>query len=1245
MMTAPAHELRLGDPRAAGAGFPPHGRMHRGRAVRHRGARGGVVSEPSRAGTRRWLRVARARWVCALLVLVLWPTGMRALDPQKSLDQFNVHSWGRQAGLPGDGVRAVTQDRDGFIWLAVQNQLVRYDGRRYAVESAGAPAAEGQVVRGVAPRAGGGLWVALSPGGLVGLEGNGGAVPVSAALQGPTVGATAVLAARNGDVWVGTDAGVTRLPASASTHPVVYGEVGPVLSLCEDSLGRIWIGTAKRGLFVWRYGQVAPVGDPSLARLRLQALAADGHRIWIGTDAGLRCCDAAGRPVPTEPVAANIRALLVDHAGMLWIGTDGDGVARRGAGGITFLRKAGGLAGNQVDALAEDREGSLWVGTRSGLTQISDVKFPIFSEAEGLIGGSVHSVAPSIHGGLWIATAQGFSYFDGRHAVNYGQEFLPRNNYVKIAFEASNGDVYFVDGDRRIGIVAQGKIVSEIQAPDWPEAFAEDADGVVVGIGSGLFRIRDGRLIPCRYRGDREPQYDWIENLASAPRGAILVASARGVFRLQDGRWRQWSTANGLSSDRVYVVREDPDGTLWAAMPTGLARIRHGEVRNITQDNGLPDAKIYAIVPDGFGYFWLQCSRGIVRVSRAALNECADGRSPTLRAELFNGQNDVKTTERSDQGYGGCSTLDGRIWFPSPRGVIMVDPARYWRNTVPPLIHLSRLQSAGSADQAESANRTIGFSFAALTYIAPNRVRVQYRLQGLDSTWIAADGSPSVRYSDLRPGAYRFEVRAGNADGFWNSRALAFRVVPPFYRTSWFYAVCVLAAATLAGGAYRWRIRHMALQQERLQRDKEVLETRVAERTRELAREQALLRALLDHSPDKIYFKDTQSRYLAASHAQAEDLGAAAAGALVGRTDQEFLDSEHARAALAQEAEIMRTGRPVVSRIERQVRKDGRETWLLTSRMPLRNASGEIVGTFGVSKDITAIKEAEAKLEDAHRQLVEASRHAGMAEVATNVLHNVGNVLNSANVSASLVAEQLRRLKVGAVSTVAGLLTEHAPDLATYLSADPKGSKVTRYLAALGTDLEHARDAMIGELEHLRQNIDHIREIVSTQQRLAKACGVREQVALTDLVEDALRLQGPELRQHRIRVTRDFRADPRLILERHKVLQILVNLVQNAVHACRDAAREDPQVTVRVEQDGLARITVSDNGVGIPAENLTRIFAHGFSTKPGGHGFGLHGSALAARELGGELRAQSEGPGLGAVFTLELPPGGGAEES
>ena len=317
----------------------------------------------------------------------------------------------------------------------------------------------------------------------------------------------------------------------------------------------------------------------------------------------------------------------------------------------------------------------------------------------------------------------------------------------------------------------------------------------------------------------------------------------------------------------------------------------------------------------------------------------------------------------------------------------------------------------------------------------------------------------------------------------------------------------------------------------------------------------------------------------------------------------------------------------------------GQVVWIRHSTTVVVEDGKPVLGC-GVLLDITEQKLAARQLDSLHRQLLETSRLSGMAEVASGVLHNVGNVLNSVNVSATLLADGLRQSRIASLVKAARLLQDHPTDLAAFLATDPRGHRLPAFLVNLADHLAHEQAALVAETHLLIKNVEHIKGIVAMQQCYARVSGVLECLPPAVVVEDALQMHAAALQRLGIQVVREYQEVPAVTLEKHKVLQILLNLVRNAEHALREKSGADDKclrVGIGLKGGDWVQIAVHDNGMGIPPENLTRIFSHGFTTKKDGHGFGLHMGALAAQEMGGSLTASSEGPGKGALFVLELP--------
>jgi signal transduction histidine kinase len=611
----------------------------------------------------------------------------------------------------------------------------------------------------------------------------------------------------------------------------------------------------------------------------------------------------------------------------------------------------------------------------------------------------------------------------------------------------------------------------------------------------------------------------------------------------------------------VQWVCEDNDGVVWGATGSGIVRIKGNHLRVITRKHGLFDDNVYCIVPDDFGQLWVDSGRGVFRVSRQSLNDLAEGRRGDVECEVFDGLESVKATDKTVQERVGCKSADGRIWFPGPQGVVMIDPARIPTNRIAPPVNIDRVVANGreiSHDEptiVPPGEGELEFHFNALTFVARQKVRFRYRLEGYDRDWVDPGDRRMAFYTNLKPGKYTFRVTASNADGIWNERgdALSLELRPRFSQTVWFYLLCAGGIAGTVAAASLRRIRRLKREQQALQENRDRLEAEVQNRTTELAEANASLQHEIE---------------------------------------------EHKHTAV----ELRERTRSLEAEIEER-------------------------------------KQMQSEVERVHRQLLQSSRQAGMAEVATSVLHNVGNVLNSVNTSASVVAERLQASKADGVARVADLLEQHRNELPVYLAANGRTDQVIRFLRTLAHNLAAERKFLLDEATGLSGNIEHIKEIVAMQQSYARIAGITETVSVTGLVDDALRMNGGALARHDVKLVREYPAHPAVAtLDKHKVLQILVNLVRNAKYACDDSGRSDKQVTVRVSNgEARVRITVADNGVGIAPENLTRIFSHGFTTRKDGHGFGLHSGALAAREMGGTLRAHSDGPGRGAIFTLELP--------
>lgn len=293
-----------------------------------------------------------------------------------------------------------------------------------------------------------------------------------------------------------------------------------------------------------------------------------------------------------------------------------------------------------------------------------------------------------------------------------------------------------------------------------------------------------------------------------------------------------------------------------------------------------------------------------------------------------------------------------------------------------------------------------------------------------------------------------------------------------------------------------------------------------------------------------------------------------------------------------------------------------------------------------------AFNQLNLDLEDSYRQvanksreLMQTARQSGMAEVTVGVLHNVGNVLNSLGVTTAALRKKTKKSRISAIKQISELLDEQAGRLDDFFNRDERGRQLPGYFRMLAAHLEQERSSYLADLDELERHLNHTSDIVNLHQAYSRSIGLTESVFIGDIINDALNLNKNSLNRHRIHVDKFIEDLPTCLLDRHKVMQIVSNLISNAKDALVASDKSDRIITISINRPHpeYLRIEVQDNGMGITRKNLRRIFSYGFTTRKEGHGYGLHSGALAAQEMHGTLQAGSDGPGSGATFTLELP--------
>ncbi len=770
------------------------------------------------------VHVAAGARACRLLVLLAAAVagpGAAESGPARSVDlpaaaALTTRTWTTDEGLPDASVMAVAQTRDGYLWIGTRGGLARFDGVRFVTYDEHTEAGwASDNVDALAAAADGSLWVGLVDGGLL-RHRHGRFEPV--ALPSPTV--RALHEARDGTLWVALDRGLARVRDGRLDGLVDAFTGAYVYAFHEDPDGSVWIG-ASTGLWLHRAGALSPMTAPlGLPPRPVQALrrAADGT-LYVGTvGAGLYRV----RGQKAEPIAGEtgpIWSVLEDGRGTLWVaGDNGLKSLRESTLEPAFLHH--GLSG-RVLALFEDREGSLWVGTRyGGLVRLTAGRAT--SIGHELEHPSVLSVLEDRQGRIWFGMAGGgLGRLDGHRLTAYGLREGLASDIVGPVLEDREGRLWF--GPRaggRLQRIEQGQVV-DLPLEGTPATFHEDLDGAVwVGTtGNGLYRLRAGQRTQWTTT-DGLPSRA-VRAMADDGEGGLWLATPRGLVRFRDGPQQVYTTADGLLSDRVVALYREPNGPLWIATARGLNRFEDGRFTAYGPEQGLCDNQVHGIVDDRLGHLWMTSSRGLFHVAKQQLDELARGQRTAVACTML-GRGDGLESAQFNGGYqpSAWRARDGRLWFPSVRGLVVVDPTRqHAANFVRPPVWIESARADGhevatsGTPRLPAGTRRLEIEFTALSLVAPDKVQFRHRLLGFDKQWVEAGTRRRISYTNLPPGEYRFEVIASNNDGVWNEQghAWAFSVAPLVHQAWWFKGAVALALVGAGLGLHGLRVRDLRL--------------------------------------------------------------------------------------------------------------------------------------------------------------------------------------------------------------------------------------------------------------------------------------------------------------------------------------------------------------------------------------------------------------------------------------------------
>lgn len=812
--------------------------------------------------------------IAALGTLMAGADRVSALDPVRAVTQYGHRSWADRTGLPGQAVYDIAQTPDGYLWVRTGNRLARFDGARFTpLDLHIGTASIGETAKALSRGSDGHLLIRTMTrtlryqGGFLSDE----LKPAPA----PAGIARALHETSERRIWVGSDCEL--FVADHGELRSMAQNTGLVYTFLEDGRGNLFIG-ASVGLFQFRGdnllkgpGDFAPIKD-------VHALARDRNgTLWVGTSGGLYRLDDGATPeaVRASGVAwQSVNAITADRDGNVWVGTAGAGLFRIQGRLARPLTMADGLSSNVILSLFEDREGSLWIGTSGGLDQLRDTALLTITTKEGLPHDNPYSVIAARDGSVYASTPRGVARFnDGTISVFTTKEGLI-SNYCMALFESSDGSIWVGTGSG-LSRLKDGRVCPYVGREGTKGAcimaIGEDSGGVVVTTSSSQ-RFH----IPLAVPGDAEP--DFVQPQQSGPYVFTMCRGTDGIlwYGTSEGLYRtpEDSTTGMVKEDRITFpvtsIFDDGDGHLWLAGRThGITRYRidDGSIVRYTTADGLFDDEIARALTDENGNLWASTPNGIFCVRAQDLNDFAAGARHNIRSIAYGTADGMRTTECSipEQQPAGGVARDGKLWFATRQGVVVVDPKRLDSNERPPPVVIERVLVngepvlVGQDIRLPPGKSRLTLHYTGLSLRAPERIRFRYRLLGLDTDWVDAGAGRTAEYTRLPPGSYRFQVIACNEDGIWNEHGASVGVTlePFLYQTRWFYSVCAVSALLVVFVAYRLRVRALGARQRELARC-------VADRTRALqdeiadhARTEQALRKAKDAAEEAVRVKSS----------------------------------------------------------------------------------------------------------------------------------------------------------------------------------------------------------------------------------------------------------------------------------------------------------------------------------------------------------------------------------------------------
>ncbi|HEX4019765.1 MAG TPA: two-component regulator propeller domain-containing protein [Acidobacteriaceae bacterium] len=799
-----------------------------------------------------------------MILAVILACQAHALDRNSPIRHFGRRVWQTDEGLPQNTVNSILQTRDGYLWIATEGGLARFDGIQFAIfNQRTTPQLHSNEVNSLYQDSHGVLWISTADGltsyngvrwsllttqdGLPSndissvyedhrgvlwiLTANG----IASDFQGRIHSITAkdglsssnvisILDDADGNVWIATDSGLDRFNGDQIAQ--VYSSA--VSALTKSPKGVVWIAT-QEGIASIQQGKPGPFfNNPALLDSNIETLLADQQgRLWIGTTSGLMVWDKHSLTSYTTRNGLpgnSIHQIYEDREGAVWVSTD-NGIARFVDGKIDLLTTSNGLSAPLVLDMFEDHEGSLWLGTDAGgMTMLRNQKFTSYTATDGLAGDDAKAILEDHENAVWVGTnGNGLSrLFHQKFTTINAKDGLSSNVVFALADDLKGG--LWIGTPDGLDHLHEGHVSLLTSADgledDYIRSLLVDADGSLwVGTRHGLSHWKNGTAI--NYTQKDGLTSDYIGALVEDKEGNLWIGTLNGLNVRKRGHIFRYTIQNGLSSNVITTLFVDSKNTLWIGTKGGgLDRFKNGLISTYKYLTVLPE-NIYGLIADESGNLWISSDRGIFSTSMADLNAFAEGHVKTVNVLAYGTADGMPTSQCSSGGHPAVSrSADGTLWFTTPRGITSIQPEHAIYNKVPPPVAIEQV-SVDDVDVPPAEKLVVApghtryaFHYAGLSFIAPQNVRFQYRLDGFDKTWIDSGTRRQAYYTNLKPGKYTFHVIAANNDNVWNmtGSSFYFQVQPHIYQTLWFYLILCLMLGLVGYELYRFRMKSVELQ-------------------------------------------------------------------------------------------------------------------------------------------------------------------------------------------------------------------------------------------------------------------------------------------------------------------------------------------------------------------------------------------------------------------------------------------------